>query len=318
RKIAEINCQEVKTMRTSLSLWFKLSIGAVIWIGASMLSTASPVSTEVLRNMIYQGIDDVTGEIKLNDGEWEGAPFVEGGAARPTVTFVDGFRLDANLDNQGGAETLVLLGLSMGGSGELLYLAVVGEVGGEPRNLATVLIGDRVGIVNVETEGHRVLMDVLRAGPDDPACCPGELATIGWEWNSRELKSVKTGVEPLRFTLKALEGTKWKLTDWDFKTPVTADATATLQFNEVGIFGNGGCNRYSAQVMLGDLPGDIKVGPAIATQMACPGPGGKLESRFLRRLQSVIKISFLATRLGLTYEIDQSFGTMYFERMAID
>ena len=60
----------------------------VLFVCVLLLSPmASALSPEQLKNAMYQGIYDEP--VQLSDGRYEGKPFVEGGASRPTVTFVD-------------------------------------------------------------------------------------------------------------------------------------------------------------------------------------------------------------------------------------
>ncbi len=294
-----------------------LTILFVLLSSISFLSSseATALALETLKNATYRGIEVVTGEVTLRDGLWEGAPFVAGGAARPQVNFSGDFQLDSDLDGDGSLETMVFLGSRSGGSGENLHLAVMGSNRGKPENLATVPLGDRLEIVEVNSTGHTITVKILRAGPGDPACCPGELATVGWEFSEGTLQESIIDVPPQRFTLETIAGIDWRLISWDLADPVTDDATATLQFQNEIFFGRGGCNRYSAPVSPTDRPDLVRIGPAMATRMACVGPGMEVETRFFKNLQNVRKVGFFLTRLGLVYEKDGTQAMMLFERI---
>ena len=81
-------------------------------------------SVEELAVATYEGITEEP--ITLIDGRWEGEPYVEGGASRPSVGLIDHFVLNGDLNGDGRAEAAALLWSSSGGSGTRLYLAVVG------------------------------------------------------------------------------------------------------------------------------------------------------------------------------------------------
>ena len=48
--------------------------------------------------MTYHGFEEPEGPVRLEDGRWEGAPLVQGGAARPSVVFVRDFRLVGDVE----------------------------------------------------------------------------------------------------------------------------------------------------------------------------------------------------------------------------
>jgi hypothetical protein len=65
--------------------------------------TESDLSTS-LANASYQGIED--SPVQLENGRWEGKPYVEGGASRPSVGLVEDFSLQGDLDGDGNPETV--------------------------------------------------------------------------------------------------------------------------------------------------------------------------------------------------------------------
>ncbi len=106
---------------------------------------------EQLSNTTYHGVYEQP--VRLWAGRYEGEPFEPGGASRPTLTMLTEPLERSDLDGDGSEEAIVLLVESSGGSGSFVYLAVVGLVEGDPRNLATALVGDRVRIVSLEADG---------------------------------------------------------------------------------------------------------------------------------------------------------------------
>lgn len=88
----------------------------------------------------------------------------------------------------------------------------------------------------------------------------------------------------------------------------------TLAYMDGRLAGTSGCNRYTAAAKAGATPGDLTVGPAAGTRMACPELQSAVETRFLKQLGGAKKFSFLLGRLALSYEKDGgAFGTMLFE-----
>jgi hypothetical protein len=167
----------------------RLEIGQKLWIpDAAGMAQAAPTARETaasmggnltlgaMRNATYQGI--YAEPVQLTDGKYEGEPFVEGGASRPTVTFVDPFNALGDLNQDGLEDAAVVLAENSGGSGVFLYLAAVVDQNGTPANVATQLLGDRVEIKSVAIDGGEIVIDMVTQGPDDPFCCPSMEVTL--------------------------------------------------------------------------------------------------------------------------------------------
>jgi len=142
---------------------------------------------------------------------------------------------------------------------------------------------------------------------------------VAWELHGDKLHPVPTDVTPGRLWLVTLAGAPWVLRDWSWDEPVAPGIEITLDvgWDLEGVYRFGGhaaCNRYSVKAAPGDTPGDVAIGNPIATKMACPDPQMAAESRFLRRLASVRKYSFVATQLALDFRDGDTTGTMLFER----
>jgi len=276
-------------------------------------SEAVPTLDE-LKNATYLGFEGAEGPVALVDGSWVGAPFDEGSAMRPEVHFLGDFRLDGDLDGDKGDETVVLLSEDSGGSGTYLYLAVIGRKSGRLENVSTEFVGDRVQVRGARINEEKILLDVLRVGPADAACCPGELATLAWTLSSEGgLKEVALSTELERFSLETIGGTEWVLRAWAPDEPAPAEPEVTLTYKEGRFSGKSGCNNYFAAAEPGEMPGDVSVGPAGATRMACPEPLMEVESRFMQQLGAVRRIGFMATQLALSYEKDGVRGVMLFD-----
>ena len=131
-------------------------------------------SASELASATYRGIDELV--VTLVDSHWEGEPVVEGGASVPRVGLAVGFRVTGDLDEDGNEEAVALLHYNFGGSGVFSYLAVVGRgAGGDVENLATSEIGDRVQLRSAKIAGGALTIETVEVGPEDGACCPGQL-----------------------------------------------------------------------------------------------------------------------------------------------
>ena len=134
-------------------------------------SQAEPLTEESLKNAEYQGIYPEA--VKLSDGQYEGEPFVEGAASRPTVLFTEPFAL-GDLDGDGVDDAAVLLVEDSGGSGSFVYLAAVLNRDGQPENVATTLLGDRAQVEELSIDSGQIGVKMLTHGPEDPMCCPSQ------------------------------------------------------------------------------------------------------------------------------------------------
>ncbi len=281
-----------------------------------------PVKTEpvkaglnlaALKNATYFGIQEQD-PVTLTNGVWEGEPYEEGGSSRPSVNFMRDFILIGDIDGNGSTEAAVLLAGRGGGSGENIYLAAVRFEDGELKNLDTVLMGDRVQIRKAGFGKEHIFFEVVRAGPDDAMCCPGEMDMVAWLLKDDVLTPMEVTTIPRRLSLDIISEDEWVLTWWDLDENAPAEPEVTLGFQDGRMVGKSGCNTYFAVATAGDKPGDVTMGPAGGTMMACPEDVMAVEQRYLAQMGSVKRYGFLAGMLTLTYEFDGSVGVMLFER----
>jgi hypothetical protein len=153
-------------------------------------SETTPLTVEMLKNAAYRGIYPDT--VQLTDGQYEGEPFVEGGASRPTVVITDATAF-GDLNGDGVDDAVVVLVENSGGSGNFRYLAAVLNQTGSPENAATQLIGDREQVQSVTIDGANITVKALAHGPDDPMCCPTQEVTLTYRFDGEEL--VRTSEE---------------------------------------------------------------------------------------------------------------------------
>ncbi len=263
-----------------------------------------------LASATYEGIYDEV--ITLVDGRWEGEPFVEGGASRPSAGLVDHFALIGNLDGDDREETAVLLWESSGGSGTRLYLAVMGRRHRDIVNLGTALVGDRVQVRSGGIRDDRIELEVVQAGPGDAMCCPSQLATRRWTLGKDGFLEDKVTITG-NLSLETLAGPEWVLAELGWDEPVPNAAEITILFHDDKVTGTGGCNRYFAAVT-GNVPGELVFSGMGATRMACPEPAMDLERRYLNILAGASSYSFLGGRLVLGCDTNDGPAALIFTR----
>ena len=272
----------------------------------------SPVLTE-LKNATYFGIKEQD-PVTLKDGAWEGTPATEGGASRPMVHFLWDFHRLGDLNHDGQEEAAVLLAAGSGGSGQNIYLAVLGIVEGQLKNLDTVLIGDRVQVRKAGILENRLFMDIVRPGPNDAMSNPGELAVMAWTLQNDKLVAMDATSDPLRLSLDMIAGDEWVLAWWGLGEEAPAEPEVTLVYEEGRLAGTSGCNNWFTEPKAGEAPGQITVGPTGGTMKMCPEEVMAVERRFLGNLEGVNRFGYMAAMLALTYEVDGEHGVMLFER----
>lgn len=252
--------------------------------------------TGELGNATYTGIEDQA--VTLVNGRWEGQPYVEGGASRPSVGLLKDMYFTGDLDADGQTETVVVLWQSSGGTGSNIYIAAMTSDNAGYQNISTALLGDRVKLRSGKLDSGRIILEVLQAGESDAMCCPTQLATRTWTLEDRQLTEGEMEVTG-RLSLNILEGSDWLLTHINRQEPLPDDAEVTLSLNAGQISGRSACNRYSAGIEDGDNPGDILIGPTMGTRMACPEHLMEVESLYLKALAQVTSFSFYSGSLAL-------------------
>jgi heat shock protein HslJ len=265
-----------------------------------------------LSDATFRGIEEAGGAVTLSGGRWDGPPFEAGAATAPSVTLLEGLEPRGDLDHDGREEAVALLSGSAGGTGSMLYAAVMEERDGHWVNVATAPVGDRVDVRDAVVEEGKLRLDVVQAGEQDAMCCPGELATRRWLLEGDSLVEEAAEVTG-RLTPASIGGREWVLRRWSEDEEADPEPRVTLQAVEGRWAGSAGCNRYTVGVQPGELPGMVKLGAAVTTRRACPEPASSTEDRFLRLLARVRQFEFVAGRLTLTSESEGELVTLTFE-----
>lgn len=250
--------------------------------------------------------------ITLADGRYEGEPAEAGAASRPTAILWEPSFQTADLDGELGSEALAMLSANAGGSGELVYLAVFGVRDGALANLATVPVGDRVRLQSLWLERGKVVMDVIEAGPNDPACCPTQVSRKTFGYDGGAFKQLSSEVRGM-LALSMLAANEWTLIEIDGQ-PLAPDIDPPLiHFASDKLRGFGGCNRFTASISE-SKPGEVEIGTPAAERKACPAPQMELEQRFLAQLDATKQYSYVAGQLALTWQDGDRSGTLRFRK----
>ncbi len=96
------------------------------------------------------------------------------------------------LDGQSVAA--VVLVTTAGGTGSFFELAVMAAGASGPRNIATVVLGDRVRLLSLSLHDNEITVDLVRAGPYDSLCCPTQRMIERYELRGPHL--TRTAQEP--------------------------------------------------------------------------------------------------------------------------
>jgi heat shock protein HslJ len=304
--------------------WFAIGPALILAVGLAACSqtpppappaaaVAGPPPAPTLDQLKAATVSGVLEQpVTLAGGVYEGPAAEAGAASRPTLTLwvpTVGF---ANVDSVPGDEAVALLSTNSGGSGEFVHVAVFGIRDGRAVSLAMAPLGDRVKLHKLWVEQGRIQMDVIEAGPKDPACCPTQLARKSFTFQGGALKQESSDVVG-SLSVNLLSATDWVLAEMDGQRLDPAGRPPTLLVQHDNVVGFGGCNRYTG-ALKETSPGTITVGPLASTRKACPAAEMDLEDKFTSRMNKVTSYTFLAGQLALTWGDKQGGGLLVFSR----
>jgi heat shock protein HslJ len=236
--------------------------------------------------------------VTLANGRYDGPPAAPGAASHPTLMLWEPAVVFGDMDGTPGNEAVAVLSSSGGGSGEFVHIAVFGVRDGQLMNLGTAEVGDRVKLRTLWLEKGRAIMDVVEAGPKDPACCPTQLARKTYAMDGGALKQVNSEATGT-ITIGTLASIEWMLASIDGQPIPAGLKPPVVHFEVNSVRGSAGCNRFTAPVKE-TAPGELAIGPAAATKMACPPAEMELEQKFLALFEKASRYTFVAGQLALT------------------
>ncbi|MCE3283824.1 MAG: hypothetical protein K0R70_80 [Steroidobacteraceae bacterium] len=256
-----------------------------------------PPTREQLATATIGGVLPVA--VTLEAGRYQGAPAAPGAASRTTITLLEPTVLYGDLDGAPPAEAAALVAVDTGGSGEVLHLVAFAMRDGKATAVATAPVGDRVKVFRAWFELDKVHMDVVEAGPGEPACCPTQLTRKAFGWQDGKL-ALREDTPVGSMSINLLAATDWVLVEMDGRSLAQGvlPPTALIQYGKVRGFA--GCNRYTASVNESKAGTIALDAPTVDSSKACDAAAVALEAGFLEHLPKVDAYTFHAGRLLLT------------------
>ncbi len=217
---------------------------------------------EVLKNAEYLSDWPTGGKAKLTDGMFFEAH--EPGSASGIYLFLSEDVAYGDLNSDGATDAIVILDASGGGSGTFRYLAAVVNEAGQPRHVASALLGDRVRIESLAIQAGRIVVGLIGQGPGDGACCPTQEQTLAFQLTGDTLEGVPLTLQQLKnaeYQSEFPTGGKARLTDGTFFEPYEPGSASGVRLT------------LSEHVAFGDL-NDDGVDDAAVVLIADPGGSG--------------------------------------------
>jgi len=253
--------------------------------GPGPFSAASGVGERersAVLNAEYRGIFDEP--VRLEDGRYQGPPFVPDGASRPELVLVSDRTVAADLDEDGKEEVVAVLARSGGGSGTFIYLSLLRQSGEDLSNFETVLLGDRVQVAALEIHDGMLVANLLTHGPSDPACCPTQRSWQTWALFQDRLREVRVlrgslvyGHESREFTPCGEEKSYWVQDGTEGDVPEVYQALAARPYQPlfaevlaliIPESGPGFAAEYEAQVRVTRLFRAAREGPGCSEDLS--------------------------------------------------
>ncbi|MCA9869300.1 MAG: META domain-containing protein [Anaerolineae bacterium] len=238
-----------------------------------------------LRNMTYTNIA-VTDTVTLTNGVYTStvSPDV------PVEIYVESTDYAAAGELDGVPSVATILVSNGGGSGVFYDLAVVQEQDGQPVNVATTLLGDRVSIISLYIVDNQVVVDMITQGPDEPMCC-GTLEVVNtYELQGNELvetASESVGTVDQGPTNESIVGVLWEWVETAYSNDTTLSVDDPSKYTM--LLNDDGTANFQIDCNMGggtyELDGStLRLDVSTMTRVACPE--GTLSDVFVRELNA--------------------------------
>lgn len=126
---------------------------------------APPLTLHALKNAEYPTEYLTRGKAKLTDGKYQEPDF-------KVLITLDSAMAWGDLDDDGSQDAVVVLVSNTGGSSAFYHLQAVLNQNGQPRPVASTLLGDRVKIEAMDITSGVITVDLLTRATQDSLCCP--------------------------------------------------------------------------------------------------------------------------------------------------
>jgi len=136
------------------------------------MAGAPTLSLDVLQNALYRSPD--WGEYQLSSGVYYRTPPTSQESPDTYTTRLLDTVLYGDINQDGVEDAVVFLSTQNGGTGHFIEMAVVLNLNGNPVNISTQYLGDRVIVESGTVQGGSITVNLRIQGPNDPACCPSQ------------------------------------------------------------------------------------------------------------------------------------------------
>jgi DNA-binding CsgD family transcriptional regulator len=148
-------------------------------------ANAPTLSLDILRNGAYLSPD--WGEFQLSDGIYYRTPLTSQDSPETFTTRLSDTILYGDINLDGFEDAVVFLYTQNGGTGHFVEMAAVLNFNGNPVNVSTLYLGDRVIIESGSVQGRWVSLNLRVHGPNDAACCPSQIVVKTFLFDGNQL-----------------------------------------------------------------------------------------------------------------------------------
>jgi len=127
------------------------------------------------------------GDFQLVAGVFHRPPSAPGESPEANLTQLIEPVAYGDLNADGLEDAVVFLSTQTGGTGHFREMAAMLNRGGQPFDISTVPLGDRVVIESAHIAGGIITLGMRVHGPDDPLCCPSRSETWHYQLQGAQL-----------------------------------------------------------------------------------------------------------------------------------
>ena len=143
---------------------------------------------DILRNATYHSPD--WGEFQLSNGIYYRTPPTAQESPEIYTTHLLDTVLYGDINLDGFQDAVVFLSTQNGGTGHFVEMAAVLNLNGNPSNISTLSMGDRVVIESGAVQNGVITLNLRVQGPNDGLCCPSQFVTWNFHLDSGQLVKI--------------------------------------------------------------------------------------------------------------------------------
>ena len=283
---------------------------ALLIVGVTSCGTGGPepIDMDDVRGASYESEWASSGTARLRGGEFR-EPAAPGSAAELVISVHETAFGDLNGD--GIQDAAVVLVTHPGGSGTFYDVHALIGATGQPADVGSAFLGDRIVLRGLAVQPDGIHVDLLDRREDDPMSAPPMIPrqaryelTEGGLIESQSGEPRQTvGLEGYEWTLSAIRDSAAEPIDITAGRPPSVSFTAELANEDDEdaarrLAGFGGCNRFmGSYTASGDR---LVISPLGTTLMMCPPDVMRIEDAFLPAFQAASRFAIEGTRLTIT------------------